>query len=135
MDLPLATHRSLIEPLTGNTHVKLMLIKRFLNFMDKIKTPGKTALNMLRLEAMSDVRSVAGPNYRNIMLLLGKTSVMDIETTDHQNLAYKQVDMKDRWKISCIKEMVDIKAGVIEVPGLYNTELESAQSVPSIHTF
>ena len=29
-DLPYATHRSLIEPLTASSHVKLILIKRFL---------------------------------------------------------------------------------------------------------
>ena len=32
LDLPFATHRSLIEPLTGTRHIKLVLIKRFLGF-------------------------------------------------------------------------------------------------------
>ena len=49
---------------------------------------------------------------------------MDIETADHQKLTYKQVDMEDMWKIPCIQEIIDIKAGVIEVPGFNIKELE-----------
>ena len=41
-------------------------------FVEKISNSGKKALNMLRLEAMSGVRSVTGSNYRHNMLLLGK---------------------------------------------------------------
>ena len=33
LDLPYATHRSLIQPLTGATHVKLVLIKYFLDLL------------------------------------------------------------------------------------------------------
>ena len=58
LDLPYETHRSLIEPLTEEKHVKLVLIKRFLGFMDKIRKSDKLALKMLQLEAMRDVRSV-----------------------------------------------------------------------------
>ena len=31
MNIPIATHRELIEPLSGRHHVKLLLIKRFLH--------------------------------------------------------------------------------------------------------
>jgi hypothetical protein len=69
LDLPYATHRCLIEPLTDLKHVKLTLIQRFLGFMEKIDASDKTALKMLKHEAMKDVRSVTGRNYRNIILL------------------------------------------------------------------
>ena len=75
LDLPVATHPSLIEPLTDAKHVKLTLIQRFLGFMEKIDSSDKIALKMLKAEAMHDVRSVTGRNFRNIMLLAGKSSV------------------------------------------------------------
>ena len=62
LDLPYATHRSLIQPLTDDVHVKLVLIRRFLSFMDKIKNSGKVPLTMLMSEAMKDVRSTTGSN-------------------------------------------------------------------------
>ena len=80
LDLPHATHRSLIEPLTGEMHVKLLMIRRFLGFMDKVRHFGKLALKMLQREAVKDVRSVTGSNYRNIMLLTGKTRIEDVRS-------------------------------------------------------
>ena len=88
LDLPLATHRSMIEPLTETKHIKLVLIKRFLGFMEKIQQSDKKAIKMLRQEAMADVRSVTGSNYRHIMLLLGKSSVNDVKLCDAEKLSY-----------------------------------------------
>ena len=78
LGLPLATHRSLLEPLTGEKHIKLVLIKRFLGFMDSIKNSKKAALQLLAKEASRDVRSITGCNLRNITLLLGETEVENI---------------------------------------------------------
>ena len=125
LDLPFATHRSLIEPLTGNMHIKLVLIERFLGFMEKISKSGKKALNMLRIEAMSDVRSVTGSNYRNIMLLLGKNRVEDVKMADTDKLSYHKLEKEEHWKIDIIKEIIDIKAEELIVPGFDNEEIET----------
>ena len=124
LDLPYATHRSLIEPLTGETHVKLILVRRFLGFMEKIRNSEKMALKMLQLEAIRDVRSVTGSNYRNIMLLLGKSRVEDVKLEDSASLTYHQLDQNETWKVSSIKEIINAKAGLLEVPGFENEELE-----------
>ena len=76
LDLPYETHRSLIEPLTEEKHVKLVLIKRFLGFMDKIRKSDKLALKMLQLEAIWDVQSVTGSNKRDLNLLLNVLNVL-----------------------------------------------------------
>ena len=72
LDLPYATHRSLVQPLTGDKHLKLVLIRRFVSFLEMIKKSGKRAVNMLMMESMKDVISVTGSNMRNIMILVGK---------------------------------------------------------------
>ena len=92
LDLPWATHRSLIQPLTGETHVKLILIRRFLCFLEKMRKSEKAPLIMLMKEAMKDVRSVTGSNLRKIMLLVGKTSVEDINVEDVDTLEYFKLD-------------------------------------------
>ena len=59
-NLHYAAHRCLIEPLSNEKHIKLVLIQRFISFMDQIEKSGKSALRMLKHEAMKDVRSTTG---------------------------------------------------------------------------
>ena len=82
LDLPYATHRYLIEPLTGEKHVKLVLISRYLGFMEKIASSEKKAVKMLMETSKKDVRSITGQNFRNIMLLVGKTTVEEVRKVD-----------------------------------------------------
>ena len=114
LDLPYATHRSLIQPLTDTAHVKLVLIKRFILL---IRNSPKKTLNMLMLEAMKDVRSVTGSNMRNIMLLLGKSKVEDVQYHDYASLSYFKLKDDENWKVAMIKEIVEIKFGDREVHG------------------
>ena len=124
LDLPWGTHRSLIQPLTGEVHVKLILIRRFLCFIDKIRNSGKAPLTMLMKEAIKDVRSVTGSNMRNIMLLVGKTCVEDVKVEDVDNLEYFKLENDELWKIPQIQEIINVKAGNLEVAGFENDELE-----------
>ena len=103
--------------------MKLVLIKRYIGFIEKIRNSQKTALKMLMMEAMKDVRSVTGSNMRNIMLLLGKSSIESVKLEDLESLTYFRLGNEDRWKIPMIKEIVDIKSGEMEVPGFELEEL------------
>ena len=69
MNLPFATHRCLIEPLSCERHIKIVLIKRFVSFMEKNDKSSKSALNMLKSEALKDVRSVTGTNFKGMCFL------------------------------------------------------------------
>ena len=124
LDLPFATHRSLIEPLTGETHVKLVLIRRYLGFIEKIKSSNKAPLKMLMKEAMLDVRSVTGGNMRNIMLLVGKTRVEDVGMEDLSKLTYHKLEEQAMWKVPMIKEIINIKSDEMKVPGFQYEELD-----------
>ena len=124
LDLPYGTHRSLIQPLTNDVHVKILLIRRFLTFMEKIKKSGKAPLVMLMTAAMADCRSTTGSNFRNIMLLVGKTSVYDVKLEDIDKISYFKMEEEDLWKVSTVKEIIEAKAGNLEVPGFDLEELE-----------
>ena len=121
LDLPYSTHRSLIEPLTGETHVRTLFNNRFLGFMENISASGKKALIMLMETAKKDVRSVTGRNFRNIMLQVGKTSVHEVRKGD--TVEYFKLEAEEIWKVEAIKEIIDTKAGNLEVPGFSTDEL------------
>ena len=88
LGLPYATHRCLIEPLTRSKHIKKVLIRRFLGFMEGITKSRKEAVKMLMETAKTDVRSVTGRNFRECMLLMGKVSVNDVSRKDVDMIEY-----------------------------------------------
>ena len=125
LGLPYDTHRCLIEPLTDIKHVKKLLITRFLGFMENIKKNKKEALKMLMNTAMEDVRSVTGKNYREIMLLTGKTSVYDVTKIDADKIEYLNMEKKDLWKVDIIKEIIDVKSKIANIDNFNTEELET----------
>ena len=124
LDLPVATHRYLIEPLTGQMHVKKVLISRFLGFMEKIASSNKKAIKMLMETSKKDVRSITGKNFRNIMLLVGKTSVDEVEKTDAENIEYHPIKSEDLWKVDVIREILEVKCRKLEIDDFNQDNLE-----------
>ena len=80
--LPWATHRYFIEPLTNRPHLRKLLIRRYLAFINKIEKSSKKALKALLEIARKDVRTTTGKNLRMMMLMLGKGTVQDIQIND-----------------------------------------------------
>ena len=58
LDLPYATHRYLIEPLSGQQHMSITLIRNFLGFINKIKQSAKPVLRQLYSIAKDADRSL-----------------------------------------------------------------------------
>ena len=79
---------------------------------------------MLMSEASSDVRSTTGSNIRNIMLLVGGTSVQDVRAEDASKVSYFKLKEEEKWKVSVAKEIVNVKASNMEVPGFIDDELD-----------
>ena len=92
--------------------------------MDKISKSGKERVKMLMETSREDVRSVTGSNYRNIMLLVGKSSVADVRKEDVDKIDYFKLDSGDSWKVGSIIEIIQVKQGLMEVPGFEFDELE-----------
>ena len=98
---------------------------RFLGFMEKISKSKKEALKMLMNTAKEDVRSVTGRNYREIMMLVGKTSVTDVIKKDVEKVEYFQMEKKNCWKVELIKEIIDVKSKITKIVNFNTEELET----------
>ena len=122
-DLPWATHRSLIEPLTGTQHVSRILVKRYLSFIDKISKSDKTSLRQLLGIVRGDVRLTTGHNLRSIMMILGMNSIdeLDFKTADFE---YHKLEENELWKVNIVQELVDIRSGDLEVHGMKYEEVQ-----------
>ena len=115
-DLPYATHRYLIEPVSGQQHMKIALIRNFLNFINKVKQSPKHVLRHLYSIVKADVRTITGSNLRNILLLTSLSSVDDLHPGIVEQIKYKEIQDRDMWGIPIIKESMDIKHGNINLP-------------------
>ena len=122
-DLPYETHRCLIEPLSG-THIKRILINRFLNFLKQIINSKKNVTKVLLNTIKYSVKSTTGRNLRKIMLLTGKSNIEELNEIKIDELEYHPAKEEDRWKLSVIDECIDIKFGKLNIDGFNKEEIE-----------
>ena len=124
MKLPLATHRFLLEPLSGDKPLMIILISRFLSFMNQIDRSEKTAIKMLKREALTDVRSTTGNNMRRIMLLMGENCIRNVSKNNIGKIIYYKVKKEDAWKIKIASEALDVRDGRGEIENFEKEEIE-----------
>ena len=125
MNLPIESHRFLLEPLSGEKPLMVILISRFLSFMDQIDKSEKTAIKMLKREAMKDVRSITGNNFRRIMLLMGEDSFMNVNKYNVNKINYYKVKIEDMWKVKIATEAMDVRDGNGEIATFKKEEIEA----------
>ena len=63
-DLPYATHRYLIKPFVKSNHMKEILVKRFLSFINQIRKSPKMIVNHILKAIQFDVRSTTGSKFK-----------------------------------------------------------------------
>ena len=122
-DLPWATHRYFIEPLTGSQHVSRTLVRRYMSFMEKIKKSSKTSLKQLLDVVKNDVRLTTGHNLRSIMMLAGKNTVEEL-VMGNVDFDYHKVDESEAWRVDFVQEIIELRFGDLEVPGMDHDELQ-----------
>ena len=116
-DLPYQTHRYLVEPVSGQLHIKKLLIKRFLSFLKQIKKSKKILPNQLLNVIQLDTRSVTGNNIRKILLLTKKVDVDEITDEDIENMEYAAITEENARRADIIKEITDQKFNQLELHG------------------
>ena len=124
IDLPVATHRNLIEPLSGYSHIRKFLVKRFLSFLIQIEKSPKRIPRQLLHSIRLDVRSTTGRNLRRIMLAMNGIYVDAISPSDANLMKYHQLEENEQWKVAFVKEMTNLKFGRLDVEDFSIEELD-----------
>ena len=127
-DLPVETHRYIIEPISQTKHLTIVLLEIFLSFLEQIHKSKKNVPKQLLSFIKNDARSTTGSNLRKILLLTKKNTIDELSKDDATALHYHEVDPKDAWKINMIKEITDVKFNQLEVQNFTNDELEEIMS-------
>ena len=122
-DLPRETHCYFIESISEHVHLKSILVKRFLKFVEQLKKSEKIALKEVLKIVKNDCQSTTGSNLRRIMLLLEKDSLNEVSSRDADELVYASVPEEENWRINFVQELTDIKFGDYEVKGFSPDEI------------
>ena len=93
--------------------------------MDQIDKSEKTAIKMLKREAMKDVRSITGNNFRRIMLLMGEDSFKNVNKYNVDKINYYKVKMEDMWKVKIATKAIDLRDGYGEIATFKNKEIKA----------
>ena len=110
-DLPWATHRWIIESITGN-NLKCILFSRFVKFIDGIHRSNKPSIKFLYKLAASDVRSVTGSNLRSILVNTGLHVVPNTnQAASLRKATLYSVPVAQEWKIPLIHSLLEVQAG------------------------
>ena len=124
-DLPLATHRHLIEPITKHQHVRKTLASRFLGFIDQIKKSPKLIPRILLSQIQNDVRSTTGQNLRKLLLQTDKLNVEHLCKDDISIMKYHPTLQQDKWKEAMVSELLKTRNQEFEVDGFDKEELDA----------
>ena len=124
-ELPYATHRYLVEPVSGHLHLKKILIKRFLSFIRQIRKSEKILPKQLLNVIQNDTRSITGSNIRKILLLTKKVKLEEISDKDVEEIETDAIQEEDMWRVDLIKEINDIKFGHLHIDGFSEEECET----------
>ena len=100
--LPYSTHRYFVEHITERPHVRKMLIKRYLKFIQSVEQSPKHSLTKLLKIAKGDVRSVTGSNMR-----------------------YHTISESDKWRLNILDELFELQHGDLVVPGMEAGEIST----------
>ena len=120
--LPYQTRRYMIEPISGTSHMKIKVLRNYLNFIKQIRNSPKHVLRQLYSLASSDARTVTGQNLRNILLLTDKLHVDQLDPSVVNTIKYHEIEENDMWRISMVKEILNIKYGNLVLPDDWTEE-------------
>ena len=122
-DLPWATKRFFVETISESIHIKKQFIKRFLQFTKQILESPKIAIKNVFNLVRHNCLSVTGSNLRNIMLLVQKTSILDLVPEDAYKVVYHEMPENEAWRVGFVTEITDVKFGEATIEGFSRKEL------------
>ena len=116
--LPVQAHRYLMEEL-GGQHAQTMLIVRYVKFLQSLRRSPKMCVQFLLQKVLKNVNTVTG---KNVQYILGKTGhECDLFSVTpnilKKNLKFCEIRNENRWRVNIIKEIVDIKQGILALDG------------------
>ena len=102
-NLPLATHRNLLNDLVDCDHIKKIIIKRFMKFSGKIAASSNPHIKLLHYYQSRDWRSTYGRNIMNICSEANANSLSDVDLTD---ITINPIPAGGEWRVGLLHDLL-----------------------------
>jgi len=123
-DLPRETHRYFIEPISENMHLKSLLCSRYVSFYTSLQKSMKLSIRFLANISVNNVQTVLGNNMFNIAHECN-VDICDLSSNIvKKNMHFSRITEDSLWKVDFIKELMDLKAENLFIPGFDNTDIQ-----------
>ena len=109
LGLPRNAHRYVIEPLSDTPHIMHSLFKRYIKFINAVRTSRKMILRMIFQTTNDDCRSNTRANLRHMMKLTKKSKIVDMKQSDFDKLTYNKIPEGEDWRIASAAELIQLK--------------------------
>ena len=98
-DVPRETHRNLIEPLSETTHIKNILLTRFVSFTKTLLTHGKESVRFLANKSMFNTETSSGKTLRRLKIeTKGDVLSLSQAILKEKLPPFKELEPEDYWK-------------------------------------
>ena len=118
--VPRTTHRYLIESISGQLHLKVMLASRLIKFLESLKTSSKLGVRFLAGISENDLRTVMRRNVANIATETGTEAAALTPGLVKKNMKYFRVPDDQKWRVPLLGELINEN---ISIPGFSESEL------------
>ena len=122
------THRYLIEPLSGCTHLKTLISSRYATFYHSLINSKKKSVRFLARISASDQRTVMG---RTLSSLLSTCKLKSEELPQlnagliKKNMVFSRIPSEDEWRIPLGQELLQLRdRSNLDLPGFSLEEQE-----------
>jgi hypothetical protein len=125
LGLPRNAHRYFIEPLSDTPHIMHSLFKRYIKFINAVRTSRKTVLREILQTVNDDCRSTTGANLRRMRKLTKKSSIEEMKQSDFDKLTYNRIPEGEEWRIASAAELIQLKNNVLDVDFMTIKEIDA----------
>ena len=105
-NLPYGTHRYIIADILGPVHLKIKILRRFINFYRLVSKSSKPTIRVLFLKQHDDLRSTFGRNCKYIQDIC---NVQNINNADVREFKVYPVPPQEEWRLPLLEELIQIK--------------------------
>ena len=123
--LPYSTHRYISNGLYGLPHLKSRLIKRFINFHNRLRNSNQNTVKVLYNTQRYDTRSIFGRNCQLVQSLCG---LHELSKSRASGIKVHPIPADEKWRIPMLLELLDIRDGFGKLP-VNNLSCKDVQSL------
>ena len=134
------THRNLIEPLSSTTHLKNVLLCRFINFIKSLLKHEKESVRFLANLTVYNTETASGKNLKRIKLSTNNNILnYSNNKTKHNFPKIYNLPKEDNWKPFIIRELVEVVKGYskmnsVVLPNIISSDNFSTQELEDLLT-